>query len=56
MYLYYLLGYETFHFKTRDEIILESNNKGNADNTDGAPKSFRNVMPDKYKTKVGNEK
>ena len=51
MYLYYLLGYETFGSKTRDEVIREGKNKDDDSDT-GIPRSFRNNLPDKYKSEV----
>ncbi|XP_053405852.1 chitin synthase-like isoform X2 [Mercenaria mercenaria] len=51
MYLYYLLGFETFQYKSRDEVLRERKVKIDIDHT---PRSFRNVLPDKDKIKLEN--
>lgn len=51
MYLYYLLGFKAFHYKSKEEVLRDRKGK---EDEDLAPKTFKNVLPDKEKTEVKN--
>lgn len=51
MYLYYLLGFKAFQYKSKEEVLRDRKGK---EDEDLAPKTFKNVLPDKEKTEVKN--